>query len=618
MKLAVVLLLVTSQLNVQGESEVSCQDNDVFRAMDAALTEYNNQKTSGNQFVLHQIMAVSLTESSQRTFTVTYNIQEGDCHVRMGKNWKECGIKKDLNKERGQCTAIVKSHNENEFTITEQHCKIIPVNDEVIAVNVPCLGCYRPISANDEDLQAVLNNAVEQFNYQSQSDHLYTLKDVLKALRQVVRGWNYDLEFTVVETNCVKSEVKNVTSECKPLPQGKSMACRELSHVSPEMKISSHLQTCQTEADSQFSDMQYISGYSPELKESLRAALENFNSENESDFYFKPSILLKAHLVEPGEKHSIEIQVQETECSKEKGQFSEDCEFKTDGRVLQCIVQVPMGQDGEVKPVIDCHEPPPELGLMKRPSGFSPFRSALRILEEKIIAAREPQNFNTTEQEEEQTPGKAGYPHDHGHGWQRGRHPVHGTKNHPGSGLGHKHGHNHSHGRHRGHDLGQGNKHKHGQGHWKHEKKPKKNRKSWMDEYPYSPTEENFPSSPMQEETQGPPPPQSPSQQGVDVTPSYFQDFDLLDPNPTNIPVEPTAEQKTGGEEAEEEVLFPDIPIVPKSPLFTLMPDFPEPEPIVPKCPGSPWQPITVMNPVTEESQNEDFELSDALSFGKK
>uniref|UniRef100_A0A5F8GZI0 Kininogen 1 n=1 Tax=Monodelphis domestica TaxID=13616 RepID=A0A5F8GZI0_MONDO len=542
MKLAVVLLLVTSQLNVQGESEVSCQDNDVFRAMDAALTEYNNQKTSGNQFVLHQIMAVSLTESSQRTFTVTYNIQEGDCHVRMGKNWKECGIKKDLNKERGQCTAIVKSHNENEFTITEQHCKIIPVNDEVIAVNVPCLGCYRPISANDEDLQAVLNNAVEQFNYQSQSDHLYTLKDVLKALRQVVRGWNYDLEFTVVETNCVKSEVKNVTSECKPLPQG----------------------------------------------------------------------------VEPGEKHSIEIQVQETECSKEKGQFSEDCEFKTDGRVLQCIVQVPMGQDGEVKPVIDCHEPPPELGLMKRPSGFSPFRSALRILEEKIIAAREPQNFNTTEQEEEQTPGKAGYPHDHGHGWQRGRHPVHGTKNHPGSGLGHKHGHNHSHGRHRGHDLGQGNKHKHGQGHWKHEKKPKKNRKSWMDEYPYSPTEENFPSSPMQEETQGPPPPQSPSQQGVDVTPSYFQDFDLLDPNPTNIPVEPTAEQKTGGEEAEEEVLFPDIPIVPKSPLFTLMPDFPEPEPIVPKCPGSPWQPITVMNPVTEESQNEDFELSDALSFGKK
>ncbi|XP_044525460.1 kininogen-1 [Gracilinanus agilis] len=507
MRLAVVLLLVTSQLNVPGESqktEVSCEDKDVFRAVDAALTEYNSQKASGNQFVLHQIITVSLTESS--TFTITYNIQEGDCHVKMGKNWKECGIKEALNKDHGQCTAIVKSQNENEFTITKQHCEIIPVNDEVIPVDAPCLGCYKPISANDEDLQEVLNNAVQQFNYESQSDHLYTLKDVSKALRQV----------------------------------------------------------------------------------------------------------------EPEEKHSIEIQVKETECSKEKGKFSEDCEFKKDGRVLKCTVQVPMEQDGEVKPVVDCHElPSPAMVLVKRPPGFSPFRAAAVIPAEETIATSEPQNFNTTEQEEEQTPGKGtGYPHGYGHGQKKGHHPVHGNKNHPGFGLGHKHGPNHSHGRHRGHDLGHGHKNKHGQGHQKHGKKNKKSHEGWTDEDLHSPSEDNFPPSLRQEENQSPPQPQSPSQQGVAVTPSYFQDLDLLVPNPTNIPAEPTAEKKTGGEEVEEEDWIPDIPIEPKNPLFTLVPDFPEP--VVPKCPGSPWQPIAVMNPVTEESQDGDFDLSDALSFSKK
>ena len=43
--------------------EVDCNDQDVFKAMDLALKEYNSGSKSGNQFVLYRITEVNKTVS---------------------------------------------------------------------------------------------------------------------------------------------------------------------------------------------------------------------------------------------------------------------------------------------------------------------------------------------------------------------------------------------------------------------------------------------------------------------------------------------------------------------------------------------------------------------------
>ncbi|XP_036609619.1 kininogen-1 [Trichosurus vulpecula] len=603
MKLAVVLLLVTSQLNVQVESQgkdVACEDNDVFQAVDVALTNYNNQKSSGPQFALYRIMTASLTDSSENTFAITYEVRESNCMIETGKNWKECSYKDSANREQGECTAIVKSQNGKEFNIIEQNCHIIPAHDIAVEVHSSCLGCFNLISTNNSDLEAILEHALQSFNEKSKHEHLFALKEVVSASRQVVNGWNYKVQYSIMQTDCLKKEDEQLSPKCKPMPQGEISVCSDFTHVDPQMKINILSQTCDPGNDSASSVTQKMSVYSPELNESLRQSLEKINSESKNGFYFKMSSVLKAEsLVGSGPKYSIEFLIGETECSKEKDKYSEDCAFKERGDVLKCIANVSVDDVGTFNPMIHCKEPTQM--LMKRPPGFSPFRAA-------AIAPSEPQTSDMPE-EEEQAPGKEqGLTRSFGHRHRKEHDSGHGNRDHPGLGLGHKHGHGHS------QAHGYWHKHKHGEGHQKHEKKEKKSQGSWTNEYLDSPTEENSPSK-TQKETQGPPPPLSSLLQGVAPPPSDLQDLDLLDLNPTNPPSEPTTEEKkekAGEVEDTEDDWIPDIPVQPKSSLFTLLLDFPEP--LAAKCPGRPWKPIDVIDPVREESPHVvGFELSDAL-----
>nr|XP_020844610.1 kininogen-1 isoform X2 [Phascolarctos cinereus] len=616
MELAAILLLVAIQLNVQVVSQVkdvACDDNDVFQAVDVALTKYNNQKSSGPQFVLYRIITASLTDSSERTFTITYEIRESNCMIETGKNWKECSYK-DSAEWQGECTAIVKSQNGKEFKVIEQNCHIIPAHDVVVAVHSPCLGCFNPISTNHSDLEEILKHGLQSFNEKSKHEYLFALKEVMNASRQVVNGWNYKIQYSIVQTDCSKKEDGQLSDKCKPTPQGEISVCSDFTYVDPQMKISIVSQACNPGSDSASSVTQKMSVYSPELKEPLRHSLEKINSENKNNFYFKMETIEKAESpAGPGPKYIIEFLIKETECSKEKDKYSEDCAFKESGDGLKCIANVSVEDEGTFNPTVRC-EHPTEM-LMKRPPGFSPFRAAAVIPEmEGAEAPSEPQTSDMTDQEEAQGPGKEqGLTRSFGPGHQKEHNSGHGHKDHRGLGLGHKHEHAHS----QGH--GHRHKHKHGEGHRKHEKKGKKSPGSWTDRYLDSPAKENSPSK-TQEETQGPPPLLSSALQEVTITPSDFQDLDLLDLNPTNPPSEPKTDEKTketaGEEEYTDDDWIPDIPIQPKSSLFTLVPDFPEPP--APKCPGRPWKPIDVMDPVKEESQYMDFDLSDALEFGKK
>lgn len=53
-------LSVTQEYHSQ---EIDCNDEDVFKAVDAALKKYNDRNQSGNQFVLYRITEVTMTVS---------------------------------------------------------------------------------------------------------------------------------------------------------------------------------------------------------------------------------------------------------------------------------------------------------------------------------------------------------------------------------------------------------------------------------------------------------------------------------------------------------------------------------------------------------------------------
>ncbi|XP_051847730.1 kininogen-1 isoform X2 [Antechinus flavipes] len=469
MKLALALLLVASQLNVQvqsRETDLSCEDNDVFQAVDAALTTYNTQRSSGSQYVLYQITGASLMNSDEQIFAITYAIREGNCTVETGKNWKECGYKKSENQEQGKCTAKVKRENGKTFVVMEQNCHIAPVHEAVVAARGPCRGCFHSISTNSSDLEEILKHAVRYFNEKSNHEHIFALKEVLRASRQVVNGWNYKFQYSIIQTDCLK-ETDQLNSECQPKPQGEIRICSDSAYENAHMNISITSQTCKLENDSNPS-------VSPELREPLRNCLEKINSENKSNFYFKTLRILKAEpLVGSGTGYAIEFYIKETECFKEEEKYSEYCEFNEFGNVLKCTADVLEEEEGTFNPTVLCEEAIQM--LMKRPPGFSPFRSSLAKL----------------------------------------------------------------------------------------------------------PLESRVP------------------------------DFDLLGPNPTNPPSEPsTQEKEKAGEEddIEDDDLIPDIFVEPKSFLFPSLPDLPEP-----KCPGQPWKPVEVMDQRTEEREDDVFNLSDAI-----
>lgn len=275
--------------------------------------------------------------------------------------------------------------------------------------------------------------------------------------------------------------------------------------------------------------------------------------------------------------------------------------------------------------------------MLKRPPGFSPFRSVQVEETKEVTTVSPPHTFMAPVQDEEQDSEKEQgpmwergwehekktkhglglghkYEHDQGHGHQRGH------------GLGHGHQQQHSHGhgqqreldynpQHQGwhglghghqweHGLAHGHKHEHGHGHGKHKNKGKKNGKhnDWRTRHWANSSEDITTSAQTHENTGRPTPFPSPAQPGVAVTFSDFQDLDLIAAAMTNIPPTPTTS---------DDAWIPEIQREPNSLSFNLIPDFPETS--SPKCPGRPWKPLNGMNPTVKTKDSHDFNLSDAL-----
>nr|KAF6477792.1 kininogen 1 [Molossus molossus] len=378
--------LLTSLTQEYYSQEIDCNNEDVFKAVDAALKKYNSQSSSGNQFVLYRITEVTKTKDENTFYSVKYEIKEGDCPVQSDKTWQDCDYKESEHAATGECTATVGKRENMKFSVATQTCNITPGKGSVVTSQYDCLGCVHPISTTSPELDPVLGHAIQHFNNHTDRSHLFALKEVKKAQRQVVAGWNYEVTYVIEQTNCSKKDFLFLTPDCKSLLNGDTGECTDHAYMDPQLKIASFSQKCDLFPGEDFVPPptlrcvgcpKKIPVDSPELEEPLRHSITKLNAENNGTFYFKIDVVETATTqVVSGVKYVIEFTARETTCSKETNkELTKNCEANKLGEILRCTANVYIVPwENKVYPTVNC-QPVAMTSLMKRPPGFSPFRS---------------------------------------------------------------------------------------------------------------------------------------------------------------------------------------------------------------------------------------------------
>ncbi|NXT02342.1 KNG1 protein, partial [Jacana jacana] len=197
-----------------------CDDPDVFKAVDAALKKYNEDRATGNQFALYKVMEAKRTAGPDTQFHVKYRIHETTCAIEENKLWQDCDYKVPAEAATGECTARVHMNSAEKTSNVSQDCRIFAAAPTVTLTAAPCTGCYQPISGDSSKVSEILEQAIQKFNKHSAETTLYKLVEIKEAKIQVVAGWNYIIKYEIEETNCSKDQFQDLTPECKPTSRG--------------------------------------------------------------------------------------------------------------------------------------------------------------------------------------------------------------------------------------------------------------------------------------------------------------------------------------------------------------------------------------------------------------
>ncbi|EPQ13986.1 Kininogen-1 [Myotis brandtii] len=253
-----------------------------------------------------------------------------------------------------------------EFSVTSQTCHITPAKGPVVTSQYDCYGCLHTMRTVPQDFDPVLRHAIEHFNNHTGHSHLFALKEVERAQRQVVSGWNYEVTYLIQQTNCSKENFKFLTEDCKPIPNGHTGECTDLAYMDPQLRIASFSQKCQILPEEDFLSPPRsrcagcpveIPVNSSNLKDALTHSITKLNAENNATFYFKIDIVHRAtSQVVAGSRYFIDFTARETTCSKESNkELTESCEINKVGEMLRCTAVVYERRwENIIKPTVKC------------------------------------------------------------------------------------------------------------------------------------------------------------------------------------------------------------------------------------------------------------------------
>ncbi|XP_033006638.1 kininogen-1 [Lacerta agilis] len=387
---------------LQGQN-VDCDDPGVFNAVDVALKELNreiaevNGGNKGHKYALSIVLDASKTPGPGQNYVVRYQLKRTSCVARDPTPWQNCEFKPIWEGDFGECEAEVHIDESGERSNVLQKCANVTVPVMVITEQAGCLGCWQSISTKTLELLPIVRHAIQLHNNQSGMSNLFEAGEIVKAQRQVVAGWKYNLEYLARETNCSKDDFTDLNSECKALPQGHIASCVVDAFVDLNGELVRVDQKCILREKKNFPGAacpgcpQRIPTDSPELKGPLAAALEKYNLQCGGNFYYKIENITEASSqVVAGIIYRVHFQIKETNCSKHiVPKLSDDCQTTEDNKLLYCYASIyERPWTSEIQPKLKCGEQPQEetegnqplkkpdmMQLMRRPPGYTPFRT---------------------------------------------------------------------------------------------------------------------------------------------------------------------------------------------------------------------------------------------------
>ncbi|XP_054691697.1 kininogen-1 isoform X5 [Grus americana] len=390
---------------------LDCDDPDVFKAVNTALKKYNGDRATGNQFALYMVMEAKKTAGLDTQFYVKYRMHETICAVEENKLWQDCDYKVSAEAKTGECTAQVHMDNAEKTSNVSQDCKIFPATPKITITEAACLGCFHPISSDSSEVSEILKQAIQKFNKHSAEPALFKLVEIKEAKRQVVAGWNYVIKYEIEETNCSKDQFQDLTPECKTTSRGRIGKCDAKAYKNLQAQIIDIASQCKLPVEdtvipaTRTGCSKIIPKDSPELKTLLKVSMEKYNSESNDDFYYKGGEIETATVqvgVVAGQNYHLVFAIQKTNCSKKEFEkFSEDCEATPNSVPLPCEAQIHViPWENKIFPQVNCSKERSMAVLLRRPPGFTPFRSFAMIEQPNEISCSD------KNEEERQRPDK--------------------------------------------------------------------------------------------------------------------------------------------------------------------------------------------------------------------
>ncbi|XP_075426774.1 T-kininogen 2-like [Ascaphus truei] len=404
MRFSVVLLLcsqfILGAANQALTFDADCDGQDIFHAVDVALSHYNDEKQDGNQFILHRITeARTRPENDGGTHNfVKYEIYESSCAVKSDKVWQECDYKRS-EAQTGACSAHVLINKQLKINdVILQNCSYIAVEDPVTYSSYACRGCWKPIDINSVELLHIVKYAIETMNRIGSHPFHFDLEEMKNASSQVVRGWNYKMVYTVRQTNCSKSELPDLTPKCKLDTNGFSGYCETKVYIGPGDIIKVVSQICKTDTGFCLSCRTEVDPHDPELRDLLRQVIDEYNSDNNhTNLYNIFSVGRATKEGFGGTMYDVSFTIKETNCTKSVyAILGDECQISESSVILSCNVKFNVTNKAtKVRSSPRCFPVRASQtslqireGELLRIPGLSPFRTASKIPNHQVRHAQ--------------------------------------------------------------------------------------------------------------------------------------------------------------------------------------------------------------------------------------
>ncbi|KAJ1087756.1 hypothetical protein NDU88_000919 [Pleurodeles waltl] len=307
-------------------------------------------------------------------YKITYTFRETDC---LKSKFKEVHPGCIPLEHHGSCKATVHVALNGSITGFEQGCVLAPPV-------TGCRGCHRPISSDSEELKPILEHCIHKFNHESDQLNLFKLGVVKKATSQVVAGRKYNIDFSIMKTNCSKKEFKELHGHCSAHKY--SSVCKASVFVALNDSIAVTQQFCAIPVFVLPPSRPCIGCPKPletsstRLVEPLAHTLKKYNSESNDPVLYKVDHIEKATAqIVSGTKYAVTFTIKPTNCSKESNEdLHASCHIDATSGYKRCeAVIVVVYWPEKVEPLyVSCSETE---YLPAGIPGLTPFRSVAAV-----------------------------------------------------------------------------------------------------------------------------------------------------------------------------------------------------------------------------------------------